>query len=328
MSALDRAFIKAYAEWPATNVPAPGAPEPGSQAPPARHPSLAHAVLGSMGATSTAPRAASPLAAHTVRATAPLSAFSPPAKEPSARSSIEIDELSWPRTCCDLLTHAKHRYEQFADLLVERQAQGQRRIAIVGCAAGDGCTTIALATAKLLGARGIRTVVVDANTDAPTLAECCRITAQAGWTEVVEGQRTLEEALITAAADGAALLPCRGRSRHGAHTGDPTELAVTMAALEEQFELILLDTAPLANPAAIAGMVSLAETVGLDAVYVVRNVRRGDHRALTAACARLARAGVHVAGTIDNFADPAELPGPALGLRLPKLAGRLLASRG
>lgn len=318
--------MKAFADAPATSARTSGPHVPHAIATVGPHKPIrttaAREPIATTAASSHKPRATSePLA--------PLSTFAAATKHDRRdREGIEVDELAWPKACCDVLEQAARAWDWFADHLSERLAQGSQCIAIASCAPGDGRTTVALATAKHLATRGVRTVVVDANFERPNLAQSCRITPQAGWAEVVDGDRPLSEVLITAVGEGVALLPWRRRGHDATEPSDTVRVRATFETLKEQYDLVLLDTAPLVSPAATAALAALAEAIRVDAVYLINDARSTATDELTSICASLRRAGLTVAGTIENFADPANLRHGRMRVKLRGLAGRLLATRG
>ncbi len=259
---------------------------------------------------------------------APLSAFAPAqTADEKIHAGLEVDEICWPTECTELIERARRGFDRFVDHVTERITQDERCIAIAGFSAGDGRTLITLATAKHLATRGIHTAMVDANFGNPMLAPSCRITPQCGWCEVVAGQRTLEEALITSRCEGITLVPCRGRSQSSEQPSDSARLTVTFATLKEQYDLVLLDTAALDSPTAVASFAGLSESIGLDAIYLVRDTRTTTVEEMAATCSALQQAHIAVAGIIDNFVAPAQLHHRRLHIPLPNFASRLLASR-
>jgi Mrp family chromosome partitioning ATPase len=330
MSTLDRAFIKAYTEAPATNA-ASSTVRPSRATPPAApHQPIAEAARSPLGSVKKPLRPSSETApARAIAATAPLSTFAPPPKvDQTLRAAYEVDELALPKACGDLLTHARRGWDRFADQLTKRLAAGEKCVAIASCSAGEGRTTIALAAARHLAARGVRTVVVDANFDNPTLAAACGITPQAGWSEVVWGERPLGEALIASAAEDLTLVPWQGRGKHARRSSDTLRIAAMFNTLQEHYDFVLVDTAPLDGPASISEFAGLADTLGLDAVYMAHDARTSTGGELRDTCDRLERAGVRVGGIIENFAAPAAPTDARSRLKLPAFASRLLASRG
>ena len=305
MSTLDRAFIKAFAETPTVRYDRPQAqtPEASHAAEPILHP-----IRGAQ--RRVTPSIDEPITAELVaelvpetRMTAPLSTFAAPRQAAeSLRAAMEVDALCWPDACTGLIAHARRHFDRFADHLVEQIGQGHTRVAIASCARHEGRTTVTLALARHLAARGIHSVLVDADFENPMLAGCCELEPQAGWGDVVDGGLPLSEALIDAVSDGVTLLPWQGAKPHGAHARrDRLRAAAVFDTLAEHYDLVLVDTLPLASPAAIAELASLAEAIHLDAVYLVGDARGQDPQALATECAKLRRAGIPVVGAIENF---------------------------
>ena len=331
MSALDRAFMKAFADAPVRPKSSSGEDRQRPGSPPAPHLPIAPT-------SSSVPIGSGPKLDHSVGeialdalvidrpATAPLSVFStsapPDMKEPSG---IEVDELAWPEESCELLDCAGRAWDRFVDRLTEKMAVGEACIAFASCGAGAGRTTITLSAAKHLAARGLRIAVIDADFESPNLAQSCRITAQSGWTDVVSGARQLSETLITAVDCGVTVVPCRGRGQDVAPLDDRVRLAAAFESMRERFDLLLLDTARLADQAAAFALADLAEAIRLDAVYLIRDARRTSEARLPDACAALRAGGVRLGGLIENFVDPANLGDSLVQLKMPETARRWLA---
>jgi Mrp family chromosome partitioning ATPase len=102
-------------------------------------------------------------------------------------------------------------------------------------------------------------------------------------------------------------------------------VAATFETLKEQFDLVLIDAAPAADLPAMQAMAGLAKAMRVDAVYLVRDARTITTEQMTMICAEMRRAGLKVAGRIDNFVAPAELGAGHEGVRMPHFGGRLLA---
>lgn len=331
MSALDRAFIKAYADTPVYRPKPPvekreaagGTSGPHEMPPPPRRPFTRPAPVEEPRATLAMPT----IAKSTMPAPkAPLSSFVPAAKA-DAPAAVEVDDLAWPAECLELIEQARRGFDRFADHLSERMSLDERCIAIAGFCAGDGRTLISLATAKHLATRGIHTLLVDANLANPLLASRLRITPQSGWCEVVANGRPLEEVLITSRTDHVTLLACRGRSQAAAPMEDFERIGEVFEGLKRQYDLVLLDTPALSSPVELAKFATLAGAMRLDALYLVRDARSATHEEMRATCAALEQSHVPVAGIIDNFVAPAEMHGWRLPFSLPSFANRLLASR-
>ena len=178
MTLLDRALIKAYAEIGSPSlarehrqgeVPADSASSRGQGSKPNRAPrerrpaEFPHSrgetlALGeTLASGAEHPRASG-------GGVAPLSTFAPPSRpHESFRALLEVDQLTWPEACDGLLARARAEWARFAERLSRQIRQGTRCIGVTSCQRGEGRTSVALATAKILAARGLRSVVVDAD---------------------------------------------------------------------------------------------------------------------------------------------------------------------
>lgn len=192
---------------------------------------------------------------------------------------------------------------------------------------GEGRTTVVLSTARHLSARGLRPLVVEADFDHPCLASHCGVSPATGWGDVLEGKLPLGEALIASLADGVTLMPWRGPARHSTQLAAGPRIADHFRMLQDQYDLVLLDTMPLKNQADVSDLASLAQAIGLQAVYLIHDMRFTTLDQLTNTCGRLRRASVNVAGVIENFVSPTD-PSDLDPEQPPTTAGRTLAAYG
>jgi Mrp family chromosome partitioning ATPase len=330
MTALDRAFIKAYADvtprpadaGPSAEAPRPtiagetSAAETGRPAPGAAAAAIDHLEPPDL---SESDARSSPL---------PLSSFaSQPKVDDSFRALLEIDRAEWPTACGDLLVRAGRDWDRFGEQLIERMSQGQKCVALSSAARGDGRTTVSLALAKHVAGRGLRPVVVDADPENPTLVRSCGVSVHTGWDDLVASELPLGEALITAVDDGVTLMPWRGAAVSGSQLAQSPRIASIFGTLREHYDLVLLDTMPLADKMTITQFAALAAAIHLDALYLIQNVRSASREELSITCSLLRRAGLPLAAIIENFVSPEtgenkQRPGE------PPLAGRNLAIHG
>jgi Mrp family chromosome partitioning ATPase len=202
------------------------------------------------------------------------------------------------------------------------------RIELASCRRGEGRTTVSLVVAKHLAARGLRPVVVDADSQNPNLARNCGISDHAGWGDVLEGQRPLGEALVAAVEDGVTLMPWRGSTVGSTTLASSPGIATGFAMLRERYDLTLLDTMPLANEASIGEFAALAASIRLDGLYLIHDTRRSADGELARACGQLRAAGVRVEGIIENFVAPERASPPAGQEESKPVAGPQLAAYG
>ena len=321
MTTLDKAFIKAFGDTPSARHRA--APRAASADRPRT------TILGQAGGArvhvdggtalapprlETAQLAAADAAALGDRhAVAPLSTFaSQPKPAESIRMAVEVERLCWPAVCHQLVAEAPRAWNAFADALTLRVGQGQRIVALASCQRGEGRTTLSLALAHHLATRGLRPLVVDADFDNPRIADSLGIDAYSGWGQVLENELPLGEALIAAIDERVTLMPWRKERQSSDSAADPaslTALCETFGTLAGRYDLVIVDTPPLASSAAIAAVAGFGQRIGLDAVYLVHDVRTTPRELVSATAFALARAGVAVAGLIENFVHGEASPG-------------------
>lgn len=321
MTTLDRAFIKAFAG----SAPEPAAAEQPQPPQPAEDDELI--VLDVESPPSGTPDRRDVAAAAEQDARLPLSSFAaPPKVHDSCRPQLEIDRAEWPSAVRDLLARAGRQFDSFTEQIIQRASRGQKTIAIASTGRNDGRTTFSLALAKHAARRGLRLVVADADLENPALVRSCGVSAQTGWDDLVTSELALGEALISVVEDRVTLLPWRGRQMSLAELAGSMRAAGVFGTLRELYDLVVLDTMPLGGRTSIADFAAFATAIHLDAVYLVHNVRTTSRDGLLAVGAKLRRAGLPLAGVIENFVSPDGSDEPQGATRSP--AGRQLAARG
>ena len=327
MTTLDRAFIKAFtdtASHPAAPHATPIAPRPRFLKSINRP---AHAAAPPFAVVHPEESA---LGEHDARhATLPLSSFAPQTRvDDACRALLEIDRAVWPAACGDLLQRASRDWDRFGEQLIERMGQGQKCIALVSLARGEGRTTVALALAKHVASRGLRPVIVDADLENPTLARTCGVSAHTGWGDLVSSELPLGEALITAVEDGVTLMPWRGPAAAVSKLAQSLRIGSIFGTLREHYDLVLLDTMPLVGPTAIADFAGFAAAIHLDSLYLIQDLRTTTREGLLAAYSKLSHSGLPLAGVIENFASSASPAKPSARSESLAAARRHLMSRG
>lgn len=185
-----------------------------------------------------------------------------------------------------------------------------RVVAVTSARAGDGRSTVACNLAIVFGWAGIRVLVVDADIRQPRAATYLGVSASVGLTDIIRGTATADDAL-TPSRSGVDVLAS------GPVPADASELLAApgmtdlMKELRERYDLVLVDTPPLAaaETAVIAARCDAA-------VLVVRSASTTRDQVLTAVD-QLQASSTLLLGTVLTTA-------PALDLRslLTALGGR------
>ncbi|HTM56736.1 MAG TPA: AAA family ATPase [Pirellulales bacterium] len=296
MTAVDRAFIKAFSEVELRLPgPAPQATKPG-----------AHADLAS--SMTKQPVREALVASGASSELAPLSSFGTSLKlaDSSVRAEHEVESLAWPANCDKLVARAKPAWAAFSGQVLRSVERGQNIIGVTSTVRGEGRTTISLILAREIAAHGKRCVVVDADFEHPSLAESCGVASQIGWNQLLQaGEVSLGEVMIESLADRVTLVPWHGARPNAQAAGAMLRVAGAFAELSEQYDLVLVDVMPVVNRAGAVELGRLAKTIPFDAIYVVRDARWTLDEQLTDCVTELRLADLPVAGIIENFAPTA-----------------------
>ncbi|WP_165374851.1 GumC family protein [Sphingomonas montana] len=166
-----------------------------------------------------------------------------------------------------------------------------RVISVSSALPNEGKTTTSISLARSAALAGLRVVLVDCDMRRRASTKSVGGQADAGLIEVLKGAVPLEQALVRDVPSGAWVLP---QSAAGATSYDliTSQAMVTLLSrLRADFDLVVLDTAPvlpLAEARALAGMA--------DSVLLVVRWRKTPIRAAKMALELLGRAGARVDG--------------------------------
>jgi Mrp family chromosome partitioning ATPase len=217
------------------------------------------------------------------------------------RPGWQIDRFSWPRVCRRLIARAAEEWDRLADALVTARDRGQKVLAIAGCRRGEGATTLLLCAARRVAERGVKAVLVDADTVCPQLAKRLGVQPQVGWDETSpEEGKSLDQAVVEATENNLALVANRPIEESGP-AGDWSQLASCLETLRDHYEMVLVDLGPLENNEPIGASLSRAAGKHIDAVLLVHNGRLTSQKGLSEVQRNLTQAGINVAGIVENF---------------------------
>ena len=171
-------------------------------------------------------------------------------------------------------------------------------LAITSALPNEGKSSTAMCLGRALAMTGVSTVIVDCDIRRHALSRAVAPHITAGLIEVLRGESTLGDALLTDPVSGAHVLPLAAR---------PTQLGdlfTTPAAkqllddLRSRYSFVILDTAPVLPIADTRVLATLA-----DAVLVLVRWRRTPASALKSALDLLAQVEAPVVGTALTFVD-------------------------
>ncbi|MFQ5790684.1 MAG: CpsD/CapB family tyrosine-protein kinase [Acidobacteriota bacterium] len=188
-------------------------------------------------------------------------------------------------------------YARIVDsLLIARDSRSHQRWVITSTRTGDGTTTTALGIARALAARGIKGLLIDANSRNPSISQGLNDPSHPGLLEAIKGEHQASEVCQEGHAMGNFAVVAVGRKE-----AEPLELLTNPRIIEllgdfaGHYDVVVVDT-----PALDQGLAALTLAPHVDGcVLVVRSAKTGK-RALQKARERIEKAGGKILGTVLN----------------------------
>ncbi|MGL4511591.1 MAG: CpsD/CapB family tyrosine-protein kinase [Lacipirellulaceae bacterium] len=166
-------------------------------------------------------------------------------------------------------------------------------VAVIGCDAGAGVTTVAANLAIRAADHRIRpALLIDCNASKPRLGRHFRLAKGPGLAEVLAGDSALADAVQNTKVEGLDVLPFGTAGLLDRSGLDPQQIEATIDELRESYELVVLDM-PAAND--LRQLLLAARRV--DAAILVVRSETTSRRAAEQAAARLRADDVNLVGS-------------------------------
>ena len=176
-------------------------------------------------------------------------------------------------------------------VMFSRVGHQVKLVVVTSSLPGEGKSTTAVALARSAALSGQLTVIVDCDLRRRAVNRLLGIDPEIGLLEVLNDQATLQQGLVRDEGSGAFVLPLA----HGGFT--PKDVFQSQAmenllqTLKEQFDLVILDTAPVLAVSETRILASKA-----DAVIFLARWRKTPEKAAENALKLLRQSGAHIAG--------------------------------
>lgn len=175
-------------------------------------------------------------------------------------------------------------------------AKPAHTVVVTSTREGEGKSTVSVNLALVVAETGLRVLLVEADLRRPRVSELLGIESGLGLSNLLAGQRDLDEVLQTWGDSGLVVMPC------GAIPPNPSELlggqrmSDVLARCAERFDLVIIDTPPL-RPVTDAAVVA-ANADGAIVVFWHGHTKRNQ---LQAAIAALEAVNARVLGCVLNM---------------------------
>ena len=231
-----------------------------------------------------------------------VSPVAPPARDGAVGQLVVADGPPADRGgSARLSSRAEAPWQQLLSAAGWTTDDSQRRvvsIAITGCSAGQGVSTLATQTAvSAASVNGARSLLIDCNWDRPSVPARFRVPPKPGLCDALADPDCLSEAIRPTSVDRLFVLP-PGSDRAGFRRGGD-EFAAVIRSLRSEFDLLVLDMPPVAELAQVRSWCHHVDAVML---LVSANTTAADAVRRTAEMLR--RQGIHITGVILNRMPP------------------------
>lgn len=210
----------------------------------------------------------------------------------------EVDNFQWPAVCDDLLKLAEEPLSQVAKNLVAACQEGLVSLLVTSIERGQGRTTVACCLARLAAAHGLRVVLVDGDLENPTLSYQTNIEVDEDWCSALHFQHPLEEVAVHSIEDRVTLIPLLHPLSADEISASDSRIATMIHELTQSFDLVLVDTGPLASPRNL--VTSLGEQGVVHAVVNVMNSQANSAEQVETHIRRIKKLGISSIGLVEN----------------------------
>lgn len=174
-----------------------------------------------------------------------------------------------------------------------------RTILISSPLAGDGKSTLISNLAIAMAQAGRRVLVVDADLRMPTQHKIFDVESGPGFSGVLQGLVTVDNAIVHTGVDGLDLLPCGPLPRNPAEALNSQSFADVLADLATRYDHVLLD-----SPAMMAVADARICSAWCDATVLVLHGQRSSRRMARMARDGLIAVGANLVGVVVNDVTP------------------------
>lgn len=173
-----------------------------------------------------------------------------------------------------------------------------RVVAITSAVPDEGKTTISVCLARVAAMSGQRVIVVDCDLRKQSINDIIDVDTDVGILHVLAGEKSWRDAVLRDPASDADVLPVATPSFTPRDVFGSDAMAKLIAELRHEYELIILDCAPILAVAETRVIVKQA-----DAVVIVARAGRSPVGAVRTAVAQTESAGGKVLGLVLNYVE-------------------------
>jgi capsular exopolysaccharide synthesis family protein len=181
------------------------------------------------------------------------------------------------------------------NVLYAAPSRGSTLLTVTSPGMGDGKSLIAANLALSFAEAGYRTLLIDGDVRRGALDATFGVSRRPGFTELIKGTATLNEVLRETTQPNLTLLPSGSRSNRAPELLASAEMARIINDLRQQFDVVLIDSSPLA-----AGIDPFVLSSMTGQVLVVMRVGKTNRKLARVKFELLSRFPTRVIGAVMN----------------------------
>ncbi|MGE0755894.1 MAG: cellulose synthase operon protein YhjQ/BcsQ [Pirellulaceae bacterium] len=209
----------------------------------------------------------------------------------------ELDEFVWSPEVTQLFELQTEYFRYAGTKLLDASREGLKSLAVVTTRDKEGCTTLVTCLARAVAAAGAKVALFDANLSNPELGMKLGLDFSRGWQGALDDPRTLDEAAVYSLQDGVTLFPLG--VPHGLNSLHDPRVSRLFRQAAEHFDLVIVDAGTL--PTGDVPVFELGPACPINAVMIVRDVRRTTEVETLITASRLKELGIEAIGIAENF---------------------------
>lgn len=219
------------------------------------------------------------------------------------RPGLEVEQFAWMPLIDNLCHQQQIGFDRVLLELETELAADRRIIALTSVKRGEGRTTMLQCLARRAAEMGLKVCIVDLDDAKPALAEQLGLAIDSGWEQAVFAGKPLAACCVEANRDALTAVLLKQPLKTGSLASQSIAAGAMLLELREQFDLVLIDTAPLsADTSAHEGRSTYSE-LPIDRWLVVRDLRHTSIAELARWQRQLGNRRMQFVGVLENRAD-------------------------
>jgi Mrp family chromosome partitioning ATPase len=219
------------------------------------------------------------------------------------RAGLEVEQFAWMPLIDNLCQQQQIGFDRVLLELETELAADRRVIALTSVKRGEGRTTMLQCLARRAAEMGLKTCIVDLDDAQPALAEQLGLAIDSGWEQAVFAGKPLADCCVEANRDALTAVLLKQPLKSGALAQQAIAAGAMLLELREQFDLVLIDTAPLSADTAAAEGRSSYSDLPIDRWLVVRDLRHTSIAEMARWQRQLGNRKMQFVGVLENRAD-------------------------